>query len=78
MTAQSRLVLDVGHLVLVVTFILTALGAITSIAIVMVILAISSSVSKLIAGISRGFLGVTIIAERIIVSSMILAIDANF
>ena len=52
MTAQSRLVLDVGHLVLVVTFILAALGAITSIAIVMVILAISCSVSKLIAGIS--------------------------
>ena len=44
----------------------------------MVILAISCSVSKLIAGISRGFLGVTIIAEGIIVSSMILAIDANF
>ena len=78
MTAQSRLVLDVGHLVLVVTFILAALGAITSIPIVMVILAISCSVSKLIAGISRGFLGVTIIAEGIIVSSMILAIDANF
>ena len=47
-------------------------------AIVMVILAISCSVSILIAGISRGSLGVTIIAEGIIISSMILAIDANF